>query len=254
MAVNGRVALVTGSATGIGRTTALELAKRGYNLVINYSRSAAEAAEAVRQAETNGVRALLYKADVSDDAQVRLMIEAVQAKFGRLDVLVNVAGTTIMTAQEDLEGISVEDWDRIFGVNVRGTFLATRAAAPLLKQSDNGNVVNLASIVGIRPTAQPIPYAASKAAIVNMTRTFSRVLAPEVRVNAVAPGWIAGSWMEKTLGEQYDRLMERRARQTPLGRVATFEDVTETIINLIEHNRFVTGQTIVIDGGFAATT
>ena len=254
MPTNGRVALVTGSASGIGRTTAIELAKHGYNVIINYSRSAGDAADTVREAETHGVRALLYKADVSDDAQVRAMVGAAEGKFGRLDVLVNVAGTTVMTAQEDLEAISVEDWDRIFGVNVRGTFLATRAAAPLLKKSDNGNVVNLASIVGIRPTAQPIPYAASKAAVVNMTRTFSRVLAPEVRVNAVAPGWISGSWMEKTLGENYDRLMERRAKQTPLGRCATFEDVAETILNLIEHNRFVTGETIVIDGGFAATT
>src|SRR5690348_11707457 len=249
-----RAALVTGSATGIGRTTAIELAKHGYDVVVNYSRSEAEAQETVNACEAAGAKTLLVRADVSDDIQVRrLLIETEQA-FGRLDALVNVAGTTVLAAQEDLEAITAEEFDRIFAVNVKGPFLVTRAAAPLLKRSAPAAVVNLASIVGPRPGAQPIPYAASKAAVVNMTRTFSRVLAPEVRVNAVAPGWIAGGWMEKTLGEHYERLMERRAKATPLGRVATFEDVAEVILNLIEHNRFVTGETIVIDGGFAATT
>ncbi len=249
-----RVALVTGSATGIGRTTVIELARHGFDVAINYSRSEGEAQETVRQCEAAGAKTVLVQCDVSDDGQVRRMLSDVDRAFGRLDALVNVAGTTVLTAQEDLEAISVEDWDRIFGVNVKGTFLVTRAAAPLLKSTGNASVVNLASIVGLRPTAQPIPYAASKAAVINMTRTFSRVLAPEVRVNAVAPGWIASSWMEKTLGEHYDRLIDRRAKQTPLGRVATFDDVAEVILNLIEHNRFVTGETIVIDGGFAATT
>jgi len=249
-----RVALVTGSATGIGRTTAVELAKHGFDVTINYSRSASDAQQAVHECEAAGAKALLAQCDVSDDAQVRRLLAEVEKTFGRLDALVNVAGTTVTAAQEDLEAISAEDFDRIFAVNVKGTFLVTRAAAPLLKRTGNAAVVNLASIVGPRPGAQPIPYAASKAAVVNMTRTFSRVLAPEVRVNAVAPGWIAGAWMEKTLGEHYDRLMERRAKATPMGRVATFEDIAEVILNLIEHNKFVTGETIVIDGGFSATT
>ncbi|MDE3075306.1 MAG: SDR family oxidoreductase [Chloroflexota bacterium] len=249
-----KAALVTGSATGIGRATAVELARHGYDVAVNYSHSADEARETVRQCETAGARTLLIRADVSDDADARHMLAEVEAAFGRLDVLVNVAGTTVTTPQEDLDGISVEDWDRIFAVNVKGTFLVTRAAAALLRRTGGASVVNLASIVGPRPSTQPVPYAASKAAIVNMTRTLSRVLAPEVRVNAVAPGWIAGSWMERTLGEHYDRLMERRARQTPLQRVATFEDVAETILNLIEHNHFVTGQTVVVDGGYSATT
>ena len=245
------VALVTGSATGIGRTTAIELAKRGYDVVVNYSRSAGEARETVRHCEAAGAQTLLEQCDVSDDGQVRRMLAQVEQTFGRLDALVNVAGITILAPQPDIDAISVEDWDRIFAVNVKGTFLTTRAAAPLLKASGRGAVVNLASIAGPRPTAQPIPYAASKAAIVNMTKTLATVLAPEIRVNAVAPGWIEGSWMEKTLGEYYGRLMERRAKQTPLARVATFQDVAETVISLIEGNRFVTGQTIVVDGGDA---
>jgi 3-oxoacyl-[acyl-carrier protein] reductase len=249
-----RAALVTGSATGIGRATAVELARHGFDVAVNYSRSASEAQETVGLCEAAGARTLLIQADVSDDPQVRRMLAQVEDGFGRLDALVNVAGTTVLTAQEDLEAITPEDFDRVFAVNVKGVFLATRAAAPLLKRTGDAAVVNLASIVGPRPGAQPIPYAASKAAVVNMTRTFSRVLAPEVRVNAVAPGWIAGEWMRRTLGEHYDRLMERRAKATPLGRVATIEDVAEVIVNLIEHNKFVTGETIVIDGGFSATT
>jgi 3-oxoacyl-[acyl-carrier protein] reductase len=249
-----RVALVTGSATGIGRATAIELARHGYDVIVNYSRSADAARETVAQCEAAGARTLLIQCDVSDDPRVRAMLSEVEKTCGRLDALVNVAGTTVLTAQEDLEAISSEDFDRVMAVNVKSVFLVTRAAAPLLKRTGNAAIVNLASIVGPRPGAQPIPYAASKAAVVNMTRTFSRIMAPEVRVNAVAPGWIAGEWMERTLGEHYDRLMERRARATPMGRVCTFEDVAEVILNLIEHNSFVTGETIVIDGGFSATT
>jgi 3-oxoacyl-[acyl-carrier protein] reductase len=251
MKLAGKVALVTGSATGIGRSTALALARQGCHVVINYTRSQAEAEETVREAQAAGVRALLYRCDVSDDSAVRAMVAACEQEFGRLDVLVNAAGTTHFAPVEDLEAMTTEIWDRIFNVNVRGTFFATRAAAPLLKRSGEGAIVNLASIAGLRPGAQVIPYAASKAAIVNMTVSFARVLAPEVRVNAVAPGWMEGRWMKAALGDQYERLMERRAERTPLRRVATPEDVAQSIVSLIKDNDFVTGQTVVIDGGYS---
>src|SRR3989338_3247912 len=251
MELDGRAAIVTGSATGIGRSTALALARRGGRVVINYTRSETEAQETVRNVEAMGVPALLFRGDVSDDAAVRRMVAACEEKFGRLDVLVNAAGTTHFSAPEDLEAITDEVWNRVFNVNVHGTFLATRAAAPLLKRSGAGAVVNLSSIDGLRPAAQAIPYAASKAAIVTMTISFARILAPEVRVNAVAPGWMEGRWMKAALGEQYDRLMERRAQRTPLGRVATPDDVAQTILSLIESNDFVTGQVVVIDGGYS---
>ena len=141
----------------------------------------------------------------------------------------------------------------VFAVNVRGLFQVTRACAPLLRAA-GGSVVNVASIVGLRPGPQPLAYAASKAAVVSLTRTLSRVLAPEVRVNAVAPGWIAGEWMQRTLGDKYERLMERRATWTPMQRNVTEEDVAETIFSLVTSNPFVTGETIVIDGGYAATS
>ena len=181
MAQDRPAALITGSASGIGRAAALRLARAGYHVAINYSRS--------------------------ED--------------------------TARTTLADLE--------------------STRACAPLLRAA-RGSVVNVASIVGLRPGPQPLAYAASKAAVVSLTRTLSRVLAPEVRVNAVAPGWIAGEWMQRTLGDNYDRLMERRAVWTPMQRNVTLEDVAETVVSLITSNPFVTGETIVIDGGYAATT
>ena len=249
MELSGRAAIVTGSATGIGRSAALALARRGCHVVINYTRSEAEARATARDAEASGAQALLFRGDVSEDAAVRRMVAACEEKFGRLDVLVNAAGTTHISAPEDLDAITDEVWNRIFNVNVHGTFLATRAAAPLLKRSGQGAVVNVSSIAGLRPAAQAIPYAASKAAIVTMTLSFARILAPEVRVNAVAPGWMEGRWMKAALGEQYGRLMERRAQRTPLGRVATSDDVAQSILSLIESNDFVTGQVLVIDGG-----
>lgn len=251
MKLDGKAAIVTGSATGIGRSTALGLAKRGCHVVINCTKSQTEAEETVRAVHAAGSRALLCRCDVSDDKAVRAMVAACEREFGRLDVLVNAAGTTHFAPPEELEAMTAEVWDRIFSVNVRGTFLVTRAAAPLLRRSGEGAVVNLASVAGLRPAAQAIPYAASKAAVVNMTVSLARILAPEVRVNAVAPGWMKGRWMEAALGERYDSLMERRAQRTPLRRVATPEDVAQTILSLIEHNDFVTGQVLVVDGGYS---
>ena len=251
MKLDGKAAIVTGSATGIGRSTALALAKLGCNVVINFTRSEAEAQQTVRDVESAGAAALLFPCDVSDDAGVRRMVAACEQKFHRLDVLVNAAGTTHFSAPEDLEAITDAVWNRIFNVNVRGTFLATRAAAALLKRSGDGAVVNVSSVAGLRPAAQAIPYAASKAAVVNMTVSFARVLAPQVRVNAVAPGWMEGRWMKAALGQQYESLMDRRAQRTPLRRVATPDDVAQTILSLVTMNDFVTGEVVVVDGGYS---
>jgi 3-oxoacyl-[acyl-carrier protein] reductase len=247
-------ALVTGGATGIGRAAVLHLARAGFDVALNY-RSSAEAARAVAaEAEQVGAKVLLVPADVAEDADVRAMLQKVEAAFGALDALINNAGTTIETPPKDLEGVSVADWDRVFAVNVRGLFLVTRAAVPLLKRGENPCIVNTASIVGLRPGPQPLPYAASKAAIVSLTKQFAGALAPDIRVNAVAPGWMEGEWMERMLKGNYDKLMERRAKATPLGRCVTADDVAETMVSLIVSNRFVNGEIIVIDGGFANVT
>ena len=253
MAQDRPAALVTGSAGGIGRAAALRLARAGYDVAINYSRSRDRAEQTLAELEGLGGRHLALRADVSDDAAVTSMVATLCDAYGRLDALVNNAGTTSRTPPEDLGGVDLADWDRVFAVNVRGLFQVTRACAARLRAA-RGSVVNVASIVGLRPGPQPLAYAASKAAVVSLTRTLSRVLAPEVRVNAVAPGWIAGEWMRRTLGDDYERLMERRAGWTPMRRNVTEEDVAETIFSLITSNPFVTGETVVVDGGYAATT
>ncbi len=247
------VALVTGSANGIGRAAALRLATGGYDVAINYSRSKARAEATLEELHRIGGRHIAVRADVSDDDAVRDMVGTALGEFGQLNVLVNNAGTTSETPPADLAGVDLDDWDRVFAVNVRGLFQVTRACAPHLRATE-GDVVNVASIVGLRPGPQPLSYAASKAAVVSLTKTLSRVLAPEVRVNAVAPGWIAGDWMERTLGDNYDRLMGRRAQHTPLGRNVTLEDVAESVFALATSHPFVTGEVMVIDGGYTATT
>lgn len=246
-------ALVTGAASGIGRSAVIALARAGYDVGINYSSSDKAAAATAAEARKLGATALLLKCDVSDEAGVRAMLKQVAADFGRLDVLVNNAGTTASWKPKDLESLSLDDWDRVFAVNVRGLFQVTRAAVPLLKKS-KGCIVNTASIVGLRPGPQPLPYAASKAAVVNLTKTLAWNLGPEIRVNAVAPGWMEGDWMKRMLKDRYDDLMGRRAKATPLKRVVTADDVAETMMSLIEGNRFVTGEIIVIDGGFSSST
>src|SRR5574341_911425 len=247
-------ALVTGAATGIGRSAAIALAKSGYDVVINYSRSEQAAKVTAQHAQTAGAKPLLFRCDVSDDASVRGMLAATEKEFGRLDVLINNAGTTVDVEPKNLEGMKIEDWNRVFNVNVLGLFLVTRAAAPLLKNSPNGCIVNTCSIAGLRPSAQPLPYAASKAAVANLTKTLANALGPQIRVNAVAPGWIEGDWMKRTLAEIYDGLMARRAKYTPLKRCCTEDDVAESMMSLIVSNRFVTGEIIIVDGGFSSTT
>jgi 3-oxoacyl-[acyl-carrier protein] reductase len=244
---------VTGAATGIGRSAVLALARAGFDVALNYSSSEAAARETAGEAQTLGAKTLLLRCDVSDEPGVRAMLKSVEQTFGRLDALINNAGTTASWKPKDLETLSLEEWDRVFAVNVRGLFQVTRAAVPLLKAS-RGCIVNTASIVGLRPGPQPLPYAASKAAVVNLTKTLAWNLGPDIRVNAVAPGWMEGDWMKRMLKDKYDELMEKRAKATPLRRVVSADDVAETMMSLIQSNRFVTGEVIVIDGGFTAST
>jgi len=254
MATSRKAALVTGAASGIGRAAALALARAGYDVAINYQRSEAAAREAADEAAKLGADAMLCQCDVADDKSVRAMLAAVGERFGALDVLINNAGITSQANPHDFEAMTVEEWDRIFAVNVRGVFIVTRAALPLLRKASAPCIVNTASIVGLRPGPQALPYAASKAAVVNLTRTMALQLGPQIRVNAVAPGWMEGDWMKRMLKDRYDGLMERRAKMTPLRRCVTADDVADTMLSLITANRFVTGEVIVVDGGYSSTT
>jgi 3-oxoacyl-[acyl-carrier protein] reductase len=248
------VALVTGASRGIGRAAVLALADQGYDVVVNYSASAAAAEQVAAEARDRGAAAMGAQADVADEAAVLRMVAVARDEFGRLDALVNNAGVTIDVPPADLDALAMPDWDRVFAVNVRGLFQVTRACVPLLRAAPHPAVVNSASIVGLRPGPQPYPYAASKAAVISLTKTLAGALGPQIRVNAVAPGWMEGEWMQARLGENYDRLMQRRARMTPLGRCVTAADVAATIVSLVTSNPFVTGEVVVVDGGYSATT
>jgi 3-oxoacyl-[acyl-carrier protein] reductase len=250
-----RVALVTGASTGIGRAEAVALATAGYDVAVNYSRSKAEAEKTAAACERAGAQVLLVQADVADEASVASMIEAVRKRFGRLDVLCNNAGTSVTALARDFEKVSADDWDRVFAVNVKGVFLVTKHAAPLLRQSDDASIIMTNSIVGARPGPQPLPYSASKGALWTMTKALAGALGPDgIRVNGVAPGWMEGEWMERMLGDNYDKLMERRAKQTPLRRCVTAEDVAAAVMSLVAGSKGVSGVILTVDGGFAAVT
>lgn len=249
-----RVALVTGSASGIGATVAITLAKSGYDVIVNYSRSAESAAKTMEACAEAGSDSLLVQCDVSNEDSVVAMVDAIKNKYGRLDVVCSNAGTSIDTPPKHFDEVTVDQWDRVFSVNVRGLFLIAKHTRKLLEAAENACMVNTASIVGMRPGPQPLPYSASKAAVISMTQTLCGAMGPSVRVNAIAPGWMEGEWMEWMLGDNYDKLMGRRAKQTPLKRCVTMEDVAEVVLTLIEHMHFVSGETITIDGGFAKTT
>ncbi len=244
MRLQSKVALVTGGGTGIGRATALALAREGADVAVNFSRSEAEARETAAAIEALGRRSLLARADVSDDRQVRAMVDLVVATLGRLDILVNNAGHTTRVSFQDLEGLTEEIWDRTYGVNVKGTFFCSRAAGAIMMRQESGCIVNVASDSGIKPYGSSIAYCASKAAGISLTGTLVVALAPHVRVNAVAPGDINTRWHAGRPG-----IAEITAQGNLLRRFGQPEDVAEVIVGLVCNAGYVTGQTILVDGG-----
>ena len=249
MNIEGKAAVVTGGGTGVGRATALELARLGCSVAINYSKSKREADETVAELSKLGVKAIAVQANVADDAQCRALVEKAVKAFGRLDVLVNNAGTTSFIQHGDLEGVKDEDWDRILRVNVMGPFQCTRAAKGPMLASGGGAVVNVSSVAGVAGVGSSIPYCASKAALNNMTITLARALAPRIRVNTVAPGFITTRWLKNGLGPNYDTVKQAQERRAPLGKVCEPEDVAAVIMGFITGSDLVTGQVLVCDGG-----
>ena len=246
MKLTGKAALITGGGVGAGRAIALALARAGCHVALNYSKSAEGAADTAREAQALGVRALAVQADVRSDTDVRRMVEESVAVLGRLDVLVNNAGVTRIIDHADLEAVSDEAWDFIFDTNVRGTFYTTRAAVPALRADGGGVIVNISSIAGVYATGSSIPYCASKAAINNMTVTLARALAPEIRVNAVAPGFIDTGWWSGLPDPQ--ALKQLAVAAAPLKKVCEPEDVADAVLGLVASD-LVTGQILVVDGG-----
>ncbi|HWO43826.1 MAG TPA: SDR family oxidoreductase [Candidatus Eisenbacteria bacterium] len=252
MELANRVALVTGGAGGIGAAVARNLAALGAaGVVINYRSSARQAEELAHEL---GPRALAIRADVANDDEVRKMVAAVGDRFGRLDLLINNAGVTRWVDLSNLEGLTDGVWDEILDVNVKGAFRCARAAAPLLKAT-SGMIVNVASISGILApaTMSSLAYGTAKAALIYMTRALAVALAPEVRVNAVAPAFTDTPWMSGHFGAAYPEIIATASTAYPLRRIARPEDVASAIIGLVTGGDFVTGQTLVVDGGLSLT-
>jgi 3-oxoacyl-[acyl-carrier protein] reductase len=248
-----RVVLVTGAASGLGKAAALAFAAHDVGaVVVNYRGREAEAAAVVAEIQALGREAWAVQADIRDDAGVRRMVDAVGSRYGRLDVLVNNAGMTHWVPVQDLEAMTDEKWHDIFDTNVVGSFRCARAAAALLREQD-GAIVNVSSISGVLApeTASSIAYSASKAALIHMTRSLAVALAPRVRVNAVAPAFTDTDWMRDHFGAEYEERVARAARSIPLNRIARPEDVAAAIVALVAGGDFVTGQTLLVDGGLS---
>jgi 3-oxoacyl-[acyl-carrier protein] reductase len=238
-----KTALITGSATGIGRSAAWQLADRGYQVVVNYSRSEKDAEETAQGVRDRGAEVLVIKTDVANDHDVRSMIDATVNRFGGLDVLVNNAGTTHFIAHTDLEAVTEQVWNDILNVNVKGLFSCCRAAMPHLKKT-NGNIVNVASVAGLAGSGSSIPYAASKGAVITLTKSLARAFAPEVRVNAVAPGPVQTRWLA-----DHQDMVESAMALTPMKRPSSPDDIADAIVFLADVSTLMTGQVVVIDGG-----
>lgn len=249
MNLENAVAIVTGSSSGVGAATARLLAQGGCRVVINYARSADAAAQVAEECTALGAEAVVCRADVADDADCRRLVETAMEKWGRLDALVNNAGTTKFNAHANLPGLDRDDFFHIYGVNVVGPYQMTRAAEGPLRASGDGAIVNVSSIAGVRGVGSSIAYAASKGALITMTKSLARVMGPEVRVNCVCPGFIAGEWLREGLGENYERAKSGAEARAPLKRTCTPESVAESILSFIQGHSIITGEHIILDGG-----
>lgn len=249
MQVLEKVAIVTGGGTGVGRETALGLARLGYHVLVNYSRSREEAEETAREIVGLGGRALAVRADVADDAACREMVALAAKELGRVDVLVNCAGTTEFIPFQDLEAVSDAVWQRLFQVNVVGAFHCARAVREPMLAVGGGQIINVSSVAAQLGQGSSIPYCCTKAALDNLTVSLARTLAPHIRVNGIAPGFIAGRWTQAGLGDRYDGIKQAYEKSLPLERVCLPADIAAGIVSLITGSPLLTGQTLTIDGG-----
>ena len=241
--LSGRVALVTGGGTGLGRAVALKLAATGAVVAVNYSRSRDEALATAAEIEAAGGRAITMQADVSDPDAVAAMIREVERALGPVEVLIANAGITQYVPFSDLQQLTVELWERILRVNLIGAFLCIQAAAPLMMERGFGRVVVISSNSAFGASGSSIPYVVSKGALISLTECLARALAPAVRVNAVAPGWMLTSWIEKYLpGPLADELASG-------GRDAVEVDDVARLVVDVASNGSITGRAVVIDGG-----
>lgn len=248
--VDRKVCVVTGSSSGIGAATVRLFAANGWNVVINYSRDPVPAQAVADECRALGAEVLVVKADIAADDDCRRMAAEVDAQWGRTDALINNAGTTKFVAVRDLDGLDAADFQRIMSVNVTGTFQATRAFVPLLKRQPGAAVVNVSSIASLMGTGSSIAYSASKGAINAMTFALARALAPQIRVNAVAPGMVDSAWLRDGLGEAvFAARSEAYRERAALGQLVSPEDVAQAIWWLSSGASKTTGEVLLVDGG-----
>ena len=242
MKLKNKVAIVTGSSRGIGKAIALAFAREGANVVVNYVRSEDEAKEVVKGIEALNSTGIAIKADISESKDVENMVNKVIEKFGRIDVLVNNAGI----GAHLLKGSDIEKWDKIMDVNLKGVFLCSQAVAKVMLKQKSGNIINISSIAGIEPGLSSLYYSISKAGVIMLTKCLALELAPYVRVNSIAPGYVKTPMMTRALSE------EEIVKSIPLGRLGTPEDIANVAIFLASSDSdYITGQVIVVDGGKA---
>jgi 3-oxoacyl-[acyl-carrier protein] reductase len=250
MKLKDSVAIITGSSSGIGAAIARLFAEHGCHVVINYSSNEDGARAVAADCEKHGVKTLAVKANVAEDADCRGLVDAALDKFGRLDILVNNAGTTKFCDHANLDGLDKQDFLDLYAVNTVGPYQMTRAAEKALRANGSGHIINMASIAGLAGIGSSIAYAASKGALVTMTRSLARIMGPEVRVNAVCPGFVQGEWLKKGLGEdKYDALLAKTKAAAPLNDASSPETVADVCLGLIIGGDLTTGETILIDGG-----
>ena len=245
-----KVAIITGGSRGVGAATARLLASKGWNITITCTSSMDDAQNVVKECEKLGVEAIAIKADVSEDNSCVQTAQETIEKWGRIDALVNNAGTTkFVFNHADLDGLDAEDFLHIYKVNVVGPFQMVRACKEMLLNSDNPSVVNISSIAGIKGLGSSLAYASSKGALNTMTKSMARNLGP-IRVNAICPGFIQGDWLRNGMGDDlYNAALENLTNNTPLKLTVTPEQVAEGIYSFIGINKVVTGETMLMDGG-----
>lgn len=244
-----RIAIITGGATGVGAAVARMLAARGHNVLINYSRSSDAAAQVVQECIALGADALAVKADVSSDSDCRALVQQAVARWGRVDALVNSAGTTRFIPMSDLEAVSTQDFEQVYAVNTIGPFQMARAVKAHMQAGSA--IVNVSSIAGLTGSGSSLPYVLSKAALNILTVSLARTLAPAIRVNAVLPGMIDGRWMRDGLGDDaFERVKNQYAEVSALGKISQPEHIASAVCWLLEADSMVTGQLIPVDAGF----
>jgi 3-oxoacyl-[acyl-carrier protein] reductase len=247
---DGKCAIITGSATGVGAAVAIDLAGLGYKVLINYNKSEAEAEQTRAAVVEAGSEALVVQGDVADDATCVAMVDAAMSAWGRLDVLINNAGMTTFSGVDNWDALDNEIFARIYDVNVVGAFQMVRAARDALRDNGGGSIVNVSSIAGSLGVGSSVPYIASKGAMNSMTLHLARQLAPEIRVNAVCPGLITSRWFRDGLGEEgFNKVKAGYEAMVPLQRSCTPEDVSDAIVWLATATPVITGELLLMDGG-----